>query len=62
MHMWHELCCLQLEVSKVQKLDIYFTPPPQKMPYDISFKKYFDFALSLIINFLEHIQVWCRLS
>ena len=25
-------------------------------------QKYFDFALSLIINFLDHIQVWCRLS
>ena len=36
--------------------------PPQKMPYDIPFKKYFNFSLSLIINFLEHIEVWCRLS
>ena len=25
-------------------------------------KKYFDFALSLFINFLEQIQVCCRLS
>ena len=25
------------------------------MPFDIPIKKYFDFALSLIINFLEHI-------
>ena len=36
--------------------------PPQKMPYDIPFKKYFNFSLSLIINFLEHIEVWRRLS
>ena len=51
-----------LEVVQGSKLNIYFTLPPQKMPYDIPFKKYFDFALSLIINFLEHIQVWYRLS
>ena len=28
----------------VQKLNIYFMPPPQKMPYDIPFKKIFWFC------------------
>ena len=41
-------------IKPCQKPDIYFTLPPQKMPYDIPFKKYFDFALSLTIKFLEY--------
>ena len=41
----------------------YFTAPLQKMPYNLPFtKKYVDFTLSLIINLLDHLQVWCRLS
>ena len=40
----------------------YFTSPPQKMPYNLPFTKNFKIALNLIINLLDHLQVWCRLS
>ena len=43
--------------------DFILLLPPKKMPYLLPFtKKYFKFALSLIINLLDHLQFWCRLN
>ena len=52
-----------LEVVQGSKPRYLFHTAPRKdaLRYPLQ-KKYFDFALSLIINFLEHIKVWCRLS
>ena len=44
-------------------LQFYFTATPQQMSYDLLFTKNISILLEgLIINLLDYVQVWCRLS
>ena len=61
--MWFPKTLILSGFLKKAFFKFYITAPPQKMPYYLPFtKNILILLLSLIINLLDHLQVWCKLS
>ena len=59
---FYDFVCTTLSICTLDVLSFFNFFIEKRCLIISPLQKYFDFALNLIINFLDHLQVWCRLS